>query len=212
MPFRVKRHKVPLRIAWSRTRNDSTNFLTITGGDGMGWVGLGWKRHGSGAKVGACVRMRMDAAGGTLSASSVSGQRVRAYARRYIDEPNVSCTRTHVYRRANAEWRTGAHERAPARTRALARSVKPSFLRAHKLLNARARRARNGRRVHYACGRAANIWHLSRCIALVGSAVRWSRTSAAWVATRSSDIWSRIPLPHCGSESITSTKLPRSWN
>jgi hypothetical protein len=41
---------------------------------------------------------------------------------------------------------------------------------------------------------------------------RWARTSTAWVAERSCDIWSRIPLPHCGSESITSTKLPRSWN
>jgi hypothetical protein len=67
----------------------------------MGWVGLGWKRHGSEAKVGACVRMRTDAAGGTLSASSASGQRVRAYARRYIDEPNVSCTRTPIDACAN---------------------------------------------------------------------------------------------------------------
>jgi len=159
MPFRGKGHEVLLRIAWRRTRNDSTNFLTIMGGDGMGWVGLGWKQHGSEAKVGACVRMRTDAAGGTLSASSASGQRVRAYARRYIDEPNVSCTRTHVYRCTNAEWHTGAHERAPARIRALARFV-PSFLRAHKLLNARARRERNGERVHYACGRATNIWYL----------------------------------------------------
>jgi hypothetical protein len=53
----------------------------------------------------------MDAAGGTLSASSASGQRVRAYARRYIDEPNVSCTRTHAYRCANAEWHTGTSVR-----------------------------------------------------------------------------------------------------
>ena len=79
------------------------------GCDGMGWVGLGWKRHGSEAEAGACVRMRTDAAGGTLSASSASGQRVRAYARRYIDEPNVSCTRTPV-----RECRM-AHRRARAR-------------------------------------------------------------------------------------------------
>jgi hypothetical protein len=42
------------------------------------------------------VCMTTDAAGWTLSASSASGQRVRAYARRYIDEPNVSCTRTPI--------------------------------------------------------------------------------------------------------------------
>ncbi len=129
-------------------------FGRSAGGDGLGTARLGRKRHGSEAEAGACVRARMDAAGGTLSASSASGQRVRAYARRYIDEPNVSCTRTPI----DARMPNGTPARTSARPhrQALARSV-PSFLRAHKLLTARARRSRKSGRVHYACGPAAYV-------------------------------------------------------
>ena len=176
----------------------------------MGWVGLGWKRHGSEAEAGACVRMRMDATGGTLSASSASGQRVRAYARRYIDEPNVSCTRTPIDARMPNGRPAPARASTDKSTRAICSELFESTQVAHCASTAGTERRKGPLRMRPCRKHMAPPY--SRCVALVGSAVRWSRTSAAWVAARSSDIWSRIPLRHCGSESITSTKPPRSWN